>query len=45
MSGDILVGNDDRLAAAQQGCDLGAGSLDKSRPDKNVVGALAQVDA
>src|SRR5215471_8978742 len=44
MSGDVLVGNDDSLAAAHQRCDLGARPFDQPRPDEDIVGAVAQID-
>ena len=45
MLGDILVGDDDRMAAPHQGQDLAPGPADQPRPDDDVIGALAQGDA
>ena len=44
MAGDILVGDDDGLAAAQQRRELIPGSLQQLRADQNVVAAGAQLD-
>ncbi len=44
MPGDGLVGNDDRLPAAQQRQNLAAGVLDQPRPDDNFVSSFAKLN-